>query len=96
MTNTKYLSNLIVDYGETFYGAETPEYMASRWVEALPEADLTEFREWFDCGFWEPDVARALSDARVHPWEVSASTAYDLCNNDLSTSSFKHGGTDYV
>lgn len=88
MTNIKYLSSLIIDCGETFYGAETPEYMASRWIEALPEADLSDFREWFDCGFWAPDVARALSDHTCHPWEVPSGTVYDLCNGDLPVEIF--------
>ena len=94
MENVRYLEDLVVDYGQTFYGAETPEYMASRWAEALPNADLADFREWFDHGFWDPDVARALSDSGIYPWEVPADTAYDLCNGDLSVSTY--GGNDCV
>lgn len=88
MKNIEHLADLIVDYGETFYGSETPEYMAEQWVKALPEEDLPGFREWLDRGFWSPDVARALSDAGIYPWEVPANTAYDLCNGDLSVAPF--------
>lgn len=88
MTNTEYLADLIIDYGKTFYGSETPEYVASLWIEALPKADLSDFHEWFRCGVWDPDVARALSDAGVYPWEVPAHTAYELCNGDLSVELF--------
>lgn len=88
MKNIEYLADLIIDYGKTFYGSETPEYMAEQWVNALPEADLSDFHEWFDRGFWRPDVARALSDAGVYPWEVPANTAYDLCNGDLPIATF--------
>lgn len=88
MTNTKYLADLIIDYGKTFYSSETPEYVAARWIEAFPKADLSDFHEWFDHGFWAPDVARALSDAGVYPWEVPSNTAYDLCSGDLSIALF--------
>ena len=88
MKNIEYLTDLIIHYGKTFYGSETPEYRASQWVRALPKADLSDFHEWFDCGFWAPDVARALSDAGVYPWEVTPNTAYDLCSGDLSVAAF--------
>ena len=88
MENIKYLADLIIDFGHTFYGSETPEYMAAQWVEDLPEADLSDFHEWFKHGFWAPDVARALADAGVYPWEVPADTAYDLCNGDMSVALF--------
>lgn len=88
MKNTEYLADLLIDYGRVFYGSETPEYMASQWVRALPKADLSDFHEWLDHGFWDPDVARALSDAGVFPWEVSSDVAYNLCNGDLPVSLF--------
>lgn len=88
MKNTKDLASLILDHGETFYGSETPEYMASQWATALPEASLSDFREWFGRGFWDPDVARALADTGVSPWEVPADTAYRLCNGDMSVALF--------
>ena len=88
MKNTKDLADLIMDYGCTFHGSETPEYMASQWVRALPKADLSDFHRWFAKGFWAPDVARALSDAGVFPWEVPSNVAYDLCNGDLPVSLF--------
>ena len=88
MQNIKYLTGLIIDHGRVFYGSETPEYMASQWVEALPEADLQDFHEWFSHGFWAPDVARALSDMGVLPWEVPSNVVYDLCNGDLSVPLF--------
>ena len=88
MKNIKHLADLIADYGETFYGSETSEYMATQWIEALPKADLSDFHEWFGRGFWAPDVARALSDAEVYPREVPSNTAYDLCNGDLSVAAF--------
>ena len=84
MKNIKDLAGLIRDHGETFYGSETPEYMAPQWAAALPEASLSDFREWFGQGFWNPDVARALADAGNSPWEVPADTAYCLCNGDMS------------
>ena len=88
MENIKYLEDLILDYGSRFYGPEGPEYAAKRWVEALPNADLSDFYEWFYRGFWAPDVARALSNAGIYPWEVTSSTAYDLCCGDLSVDLF--------
>lgn len=88
MENIEDLEDLIRDSGRAFYGSETPEYMASQWVKALPKADLADFHEWFCRGFWVPDVARALSDAGVFPWEVPANTAYDLCNGDFSVATF--------
>lgn len=88
MKNIDDLADLIRDSGRTFYGSETPEYVASQWVEALPGADLPDFHEWFCRGFWAPDVARALSGAGVFPWEVPANTAYDLCNGDLPVAVF--------
>ena len=88
MKNIKYLADLIIDYGKTFYWPETPEYMASQWVKALPGAGVSDFHEWFDRGFWVPDVARALSDAGVYPCEVTPNTAYDLCSGDLSVAVF--------
>lgn len=88
MNNIKYLADLITHYGRSFYGSETPEYMASQWAKALPKEDLLGFHEWFDHGFWDPDVARALSDAGVYPWEVPSDVVYDLCNGDLSVSLF--------
>ena len=88
MENLEYLANLIADYGETFYGSETLEYVAQPWTRALPKAGPPDFPEWFDCGFWAPDVAQALSDAGVFPWEVPANTVHDLCNGDLSVAAF--------
>jgi hypothetical protein len=88
MENTNDLADLIMDYGSTFYGCETPGYMASQWIRALPKADLSDFHEWFDRGFWSPDVAQTLSGAGVFPWEVPSDVAYDLCNGDLSVSLF--------
>lgn len=92
MKNTRHLADLLIDYGRTFYGSETPEYMAHQWAMALPKADLSDFHGWFDHGFWAPDVARALSDAGVFPWEVPSDVAYDLCNGDLSVSLFLQRG----
>lgn len=88
MRNIKYLADLIIDYGSTFYGHETPEHVAAQWLEALPEANLSDFHEWFDRGFWDQDVARALSDAGIHPWEVPSDTSYDLCSGDLPVALF--------
>lgn len=88
MKNTDDLAGLIRGYGPTFYGSETPGYMASQWVRALPEASLSDFREWFDQGFWSPDVARALLDAGVFPREVPSNAAYDLCNGDIPVDLF--------
>jgi hypothetical protein len=88
MKDTKYLEDLILDYGKAFYGSKGPEYAAKKWVEALPNADLRHFYEWFDHGFWAPEVARALSDAGVYPREVTANTAYDLCCGELSVDLF--------
>lgn len=88
MENSKYLADLIIDYGKTFYGSKTPEYMASQWVKTLPKASLSDFHEWFDRGFWDPDIAKSLSDAEVSPWEVRSDTAYDLCDGDLSLATF--------
>lgn len=88
MENIKDLADLIMDHGCTFYGGETPSHMASQWVRALPKADLSDFHEWFDKGFWDPDVAQALSDAGVFPWEVPSNVAYDLCAGDLPVSLF--------
>lgn len=88
MRSIKYLADLIIDYGSTSYGHETPEHVAAQRLEALPKANLSDFHEWFDRGFWDPDVARALSDAGIHPWEVSSNTAYDLCNRGLSIKLF--------
>lgn len=88
METIKYLEDLILDYGRRFYGPEGPEYAAKRWVEALPNADLPDFHEWFYRGFWSPDVARALSNAGIYPWEVTSSTAHDLCCGDLPISRF--------
>lgn len=88
MENIKCLEDLILDYGKGFYGSEGPGYAAKKWVEALPKASLADFHEWFYRGFWSPDVAKALSDADVYPWEVTPSTAYDLCCGDLAVSLF--------
>jgi len=88
MKDIKYLEDLISYYGRTFYGSKTPEYMALQWAKALPETSLSDFHKWFDHGFWDPDIARALSDAGVSPREVSLGTAYDLCNGDLSVATF--------
>lgn len=88
MKDTTELAELIRGYGEALHGNETPEEVASQWAEALPEASLMHFQEWFDSGFWSPDVARALADAGVSPREVTCSMAYDLCNGDLSVSLF--------
>lgn len=91
MKNIKELSELIRDYGGAFYGPETPEYTASQWAAALPGADLSEFHEWLDRGFWDPSVARKLADAGVFPWEVPADTIYDMCNGDLDVVVFLRG-----
>lgn len=88
MKNITDLAELIRDYGPSFYGPETPEYAAALWAEALPEADLAAFHDWFDRGFWDPTIAQELSAAGVFPWEVPSNTAYDLCNGDLSVVSF--------
>lgn len=88
MENIKYLEDLILDHGKAFYGSKGPEYAAKKWVEALPNADLADFHEWFYRGFYVPEVAKALSDAGVYPWEVPANTAYDLCCGDLSVNLF--------
>lgn len=88
MKNITDLAGLLYDYGPQFYGAETPEYVASQWAEALPEADLAVFHEWFDRGFWNPTVAQELSTAGVLPWEVPSPTVYDLCNGDISVTVF--------
>ena len=88
MQNIKYLADLIIDYGGVFYGNETPEHMASQWIEALPEADLSDFHEWFSRGFWAPDVAQGLSAAGVFPWEAPSNTVYNLCNGDISVAVF--------
>lgn len=91
MKNIEELVGLIRSYGEPFYGAESPEYMASEWVSALPEAGLSAFQEWLDCGFWVPDVARQLTDAGFFAWEIPADMVYDMCNGDCSVSSFIAG-----
>ena len=88
MKNIIDLVELLRDYGPVFYGAETPEYVASQWAEALPGADLAVFREWFDRGFWNPAVAQELFAAGVFPWEVPGNTTYDLCNGDMSVAAF--------
>lgn len=88
MKDTTDLAELIREYGAVLYGNETPEEIASQWAKALPGASLRHFQGWFDQGFWSPDVAWALSNAGVFPWEVPSNTAYDLCNGDLSVSSF--------
>ena len=88
MKNIDDLADLIRDSGGAFYGSETPEYMASRWVKALPKAGLPDFHEWLYRGFWSPDVAKALSDAGIFPWEVPSGTAYDLCSGDLPVAVF--------
>lgn len=82
------LARLIRDYGPAFYEPETPEYLAALWVEALPNANFATIREWLDWGFWDPPVARGLSDAGVFPWEVPADTIYDLCSKNLEVSAF--------
>ena len=84
MRNITDLAELTRDFGPRFYGAETPEYAAPQWVEALPGADLATFHEWLDQGFWAPEVAQELSAAEVFPWEAPSSTVYDLCNGDLN------------
>lgn len=97
MKNITDLVELVRDFGPTLYGNETPEYIASQWAEALPEADLVTFHEWFDRGFWNSAVARELSIARVSPWEVPRNEVYDLCNEDLSVAIFLHArGFDHV
>lgn len=88
MKNTKYLADLILEYGKSFYGPEGPECAAKKWIKALPSADLSDFHEWFDRGFWVPEVAKALSDEGVYPWEVPVNTVYDLCCGDLSVNLF--------
>lgn len=87
------LTDLILSYGKTLYGEETPEFVALQWAEALPQADLSTFREWFHNGFWDPEVARELSNAGIHPWEVPADVAYGLCNKDLT---FPKEGSSHV
>ncbi len=88
MKNITDLAGLIRDFGPSFYGVEIPEYIASQWVEALPGADLATFHEWFERGFWAPEVAQELSAIGVFPWEVLSNMVYDLCNGDLSVSVF--------
>lgn len=85
------LAELIYEYGPAFYGPETPEYIASQWAETLPNADLAAFHEWFNRGFFNPAVARELSNAGVFPWEVPAGAVYDMCNGDLKVSVFLRG-----
>lgn len=96
MKNIIDLAEVLCDYGPRFYGAETPEYVASQWAEALPGADLATFHEWFDRGFWNPTVAQELSAARVFLWDVPSNTAYDLCNGDISVAVFIRVGFDYA
>ena len=91
MKNIVDLAGLISEYGPILYGTETPEYVASQWAEALPGADLATFHEWFDRGFWNPEVARELFGAGISPWDVPANTIYDLCNGDLEVSVFLQG-----
>lgn len=88
MKNIADLAGLIREYGPIFYGAETPEYVASQWAQAIPSADLATIHGWLDWGFWNPKVAHELSSAGVFPWEVPADTIYDLCNGDLEVSMF--------
>lgn len=88
MENQKYITDLIAEYGETLYGAETPAYIAKMWASVLPEVDLSDLREWLDCGFWDPYIIKALLNAGVLPHEVMADTVYDLCNGDLPMSLF--------
>ena len=91
MKNIAELAELIRDYGSTFYGSETPEYVASQWVEALPQASLSDIREWLDWGFWDPYVVQELSDAKVSPWDVPEDAIYDLCNGDLGVETCLRG-----
>lgn len=88
MENTQHLAELIAEYGDTIYGSEEPEYVASQWAEALPEADLPTFRQWLSHGFWSPEVSGALSKAGISPQEIPADMVYDLCNNDLDIAHF--------
>ena len=88
MENIQQLADLITEYGETFCGSERPEYVAPQWIEALPGADIQDFRQWFDRGFWSPEVAGALANAGISPWEVRGDAVYDLCNGDSPTDSF--------
>lgn len=83
MKNTAELAGLIRDYSPALYGSETPEYVASQWVEALPQASLSDIREWLDWGFWNPYVVRELSNAEVFPWDAPEDTIYDLRNGDF-------------
>ena len=88
MKNIKLLADLLLDYGKAFYGSEGPDYTAEKWAKALPNASLSDFHEWLDRGFYAPDVAKALSDAGVYPWEVPSNTVYDLCSGDLAVGLF--------
>ena len=51
MKNIEELVELIRSYGEPFYGAEFPEYMAQQWVDEFPGVEFDELREWLDEGF---------------------------------------------
>lgn len=88
MKNITDLAELIHDYGPRVYGSETPEYAASQWAAAFPQADLATFHEWLDWGFFDPTIAQELSAAGVFPREVPSNTVYDLCNGDLSVAVF--------
>lgn len=88
MRNILDLAELLRDYGPSFYGNETPEYVATLWAEALPGSDLATFHAWFDRGFWNPTVVRELSAAGVPFWEVPSDTVYDLCNGDIKVAAF--------
>lgn len=91
MKNIEELVELIRSYGETFYGAESPEYMAQQWVDEFPGVEFNELREWLDEGFWAPNIARKLSDLGVLPGEIPADDIYDMCNDSLSVTDFIKG-----
>lgn len=91
MKNIEELVELTRSYGEPFYGAESPEYMAQQWVDAFPGVEFAELREWLDNGFWVPKIAKKLSNLGVIAWEVPAVDIYDMCNGDLSIADFMEG-----
>ena len=91
MKNIEELVELIRSYGEPFYGAESPEYMAQQWVDEFPGVEFDELREWLDEGFWVPGIARKLNDLGAIPWEIPADNIYDMCNDNLSVADFIKG-----
>ena len=91
MKNIDELVELIRSYGEPFYGAESPEYMAQQWVGAFPGVEFDELQEWIDEGFWVPRIAGKLSNLGVMAWEIPAVDIRDLCNGSLSVADFMEG-----